>query len=270
MECDRRHRPVNPCKLFSSSPRKRGSRHCPSGMDSRFRGMTLIDGVEDRSMTADLFDSFPGPGPDQETLTEGAFLLRGFARDRAEALIAAVRAVEAAAPFRHLVTPGGYRMSVAMTNCGRVGWVSDRSGYRYDTDDPLAGRPWPEMPPVFAELADAASVRGRLRRLRARRLPDQPLRARLAPVAAPGPRRARHRRADRLGLAWPARDLPVRRAAAQRPDPPGAGGAWRRRGLGRPGAAGLPRHRHPAGRQPCAARPPADKPDLSEGPLMPL
>jgi len=110
-------------------------------------------------MTADLFDSLPGPGPDQETLAEGAFLLRGFARDRAEALIAAVRAVEAAAPFRHLVTPGGYRMSVAMTNCGRVGWVSDRSGYRYDPDDPIAGRPWPKMPPVFAELADSASVK---------------------------------------------------------------------------------------------------------------
>jgi len=110
-------------------------------------------------MTADLFDSLPGPGPDHETLAEGAVLLRGFARDKAEALIAAVRAVEAAAPFRHLVTPGGYRMSVAMTNCGQVGWVSDRSGYRYDPDDPIAGRPWPKMPEIFAALADAASVK---------------------------------------------------------------------------------------------------------------
>jgi alkylated DNA repair protein (DNA oxidative demethylase) len=110
-------------------------------------------------MTADLFDSLPGPGPDEEPLADGAVLLRGFARHQTEALIAAVRAVEAQAPFRHLVTPGGYRMSVAMTNCGQVGWVSDRSGYRYDPDDPIAGRPWPAMPPVFAGLADAASTR---------------------------------------------------------------------------------------------------------------
>ncbi|WP_026869440.1 DNA oxidative demethylase AlkB [Inquilinus limosus] len=110
-------------------------------------------------MMSDLFDSLPAPGPTEKTLAQGAVLLRGFARDRAEALVAAVRAVETQAPFRHLVTPGGYRMSVAMTNCGRVGWVSDRSGYRYDPIDPIAGRPWPEMPEIFAALADAASIK---------------------------------------------------------------------------------------------------------------
>ncbi|MGK9230724.1 DNA oxidative demethylase AlkB [Inquilinus limosus] len=110
-------------------------------------------------MMSDLFDSLPAPGPAEEALAQGAVLLRGFARDRAEALVAAVRAVETQAPFRHLVTPGGYRMSVAMTNCGRVGWVSDRSGYRYDPIDPIAGRPWPEMPEIFAALADAASIK---------------------------------------------------------------------------------------------------------------
>ncbi len=55
-------------------------------------------------------------------------------------------------PFRHMITPGGWRMSVAMTNCGKAGWVTDRSGYRYDRDRPGNGQPWPEMPEVFADL----------------------------------------------------------------------------------------------------------------------
>jgi alkylated DNA repair protein (DNA oxidative demethylase) len=57
-----------------------------------------------------------------------------------------------------MITPGGFRMSVAMTNCGRVGWVSDRSGYRYDTADPHTGLPWPAMPAVFRDLACRAAV----------------------------------------------------------------------------------------------------------------
>src|SRR4051794_11553812 len=97
--------------------------------------MTSNDGDGSRMM-ADLFDNLPSPGPREESLAEGAVLLRGFACDVAETLLVAVDAVAAAAPFRHLVTPGGYLMSVAMTNCGAVGWVSDRSGYRYDTHDP--------------------------------------------------------------------------------------------------------------------------------------
>jgi len=74
--------------------------------------------------------------------------------------LAAVEAVAAAAPFRHLVTPGGFRMSVAMTNCGSLGWVSDRRGYRYDCCDPATGRPWPAMPPVLLELARTAALAG--------------------------------------------------------------------------------------------------------------
>src|SRR6266852_5601620 len=97
------------------------------------------------------------PDTRHERLAPGAWLLRGFARDGATALIAAIENVKAAAPFRHLVTPGGFRMSVAMTNCGSLGWVSDRRGYRYDACDPLSGRPWPSIPPVFLELAEAAA-----------------------------------------------------------------------------------------------------------------
>ncbi|MCW2351725.1 DNA oxidative demethylase AlkB [Sphingobium sp. B12D2B] len=94
-------------------------------------------------------------------LDPGAMLLEGFALSMAEDLLGAVATIAETAPFRHLETPGGRRMSVAMTNTGRLGWVSDRRGYRYNEIDPLSGRPWPEMPSVFADLArSAASAAG--------------------------------------------------------------------------------------------------------------
>ena len=87
-------------------------------------------------------------------------LLRGFAKPSEADLIAALRDIVEQAPFRHMVTPGGYQMSVAMTNCGNVGWVTDRSGYRYDADDPEAGKPWPAMPALFCKLAGQAAAQG--------------------------------------------------------------------------------------------------------------
>src|SRR5213075_621285 len=76
-------------------------------------------------------------------------------------LLPLIEQVATRAPFRHLVTPGGQTMSVAMTNCGPVGWVSDRLGYRYSSRDPLTDRDWPRMPPEFEKLAlDAARVCG--------------------------------------------------------------------------------------------------------------
>ena len=88
-------------------------------------------------------------------LSPGAFVLRGFALPDDEHLRSAVLAVAAAAPFRHMQTPGGFTMSVAMTNCGEAGWVSDRTGYRYDRVDPESGKPWPPMPRVFVSAAAA-------------------------------------------------------------------------------------------------------------------
>ncbi len=87
-------------------------------------------------------------------------LLRGFAGSREGKLIADLRDIVEQAPFRHMVTPGGHQMSVAMTNCGSAGWVTDRSGYRYDGVDPESGKPWPVMPPSFRELAGRAAAQG--------------------------------------------------------------------------------------------------------------
>ena len=94
----------------------------------------------------------------QEWLEEGAVLLRGFATPEAPLLVEEVARIAQSAAFRHLVTPGGYTMSVAMTNCGRVGWVSDRTGYRYDPEDPQTGAPWPAMPEAFLNIAAHAAA----------------------------------------------------------------------------------------------------------------
>ena len=109
-------------------------------------------------MTADLFESAADVLPSREAMAEGAVLLRGFAKPFEADLVTDIGHVVAQAPFRHMVTPGGHRMSVAMTNCGRAGWVTDRSGYRYDADDPEGGKPWPAMPPSFCQLAAAAAT----------------------------------------------------------------------------------------------------------------
>ncbi|MEN3397451.1 DNA oxidative demethylase AlkB [Brucella melitensis] len=105
----------------------------------------------------DLFDNLNT----REIMAPGAVLLRGFALACEESILSAVARVCAAAPFRHMTTPGGYRMSVAMTNCGPVGWVTDRTGYRYSPADPETGKPWPSMPDTFLALAqDAARQAG--------------------------------------------------------------------------------------------------------------
>jgi len=98
------------------------------------------------------------PPPAIEPLGPGAVLLRAYAADEAEALVADIEAIAAAARFRHMETPGGFRMSVAMTNCGAAGWVTDRSGYRYDRHDPETGRAWPAMPARFRTLAERAAL----------------------------------------------------------------------------------------------------------------
>jgi alkylated DNA repair protein (DNA oxidative demethylase) len=87
------------------------------------------------------------------TLGPASIVLRGFALPFEEALVLGLSEVAATAPFRHMITPGGHRMSVAMTNCGESGWITDRTGYRYGARDPETGRPWPPMPGTFRDLA---------------------------------------------------------------------------------------------------------------------
>jgi len=113
----------------------------------------------DPAAQAELFDALAAPASvraDVE-LAPGAWLLRGFAINEAPALLAAIERVAEAAPWRRMETAGGWRMSVAMTNCGAAGWLSDRSGYRYDAIDPQTGQPWPAMPDEFAALATRAA-----------------------------------------------------------------------------------------------------------------
>ena len=88
-----------------------------------------------------------------ERIGEDAILLPGAASQEAPVLLAALQQVVAMAPWRHMLTPGGARMSVAMSNCGQVGWISDRRGYRYERVDPESGQPWPPMPAALRELA---------------------------------------------------------------------------------------------------------------------
>jgi alkylated DNA repair protein (DNA oxidative demethylase) len=137
---------------------------------------------------------FAGQGQDTRlALGEGITLLRGFADSRV--LMPLVEAVAAQAPFRHLVTPGGQTMSVAMTNCGRLGWVSDRRGYRYGPDDPTTGRAWPPLPAAFERLAlDAAREAG---------FPGFRPDACLVNRYAPGARLTAHRDADEQDFTQP-------------------------------------------------------------------
>jgi DNA oxidative demethylase len=112
------------------------------------------------ALTADLFEGVADVRPSREAMAEGAVLLRGFAKQHEVELIAALREITAQAPFRRMFTPGGHQMSVAMTNCGHAGWVTDRSGYRYDGADPESGNVWPAMPGPFRELAQRAAAEG--------------------------------------------------------------------------------------------------------------
>lgn len=108
-------------------------------------------------------DLFAAPPPEirNEPLAPGAWLLRGFAWHATTALLAGIELVLASAPLRNMQTPGGRRMSVAMSNCGVLGWVSDCHGYRYEACDPATGVPWPTMPHVFSRLAaEAATAAG--------------------------------------------------------------------------------------------------------------
>lgn len=110
--------------------------------------------------TFDLFaDNEPVQQARAEQIGEQSWVLRGFALPQVEQLLTELEAILVAAPLRHMVTPGGFSMSVGTSSCGQLGWITDRSGYRYSSVDPLSGLPWPSMPAVFADLAHEAAER---------------------------------------------------------------------------------------------------------------
>ncbi|TWC17594.1 MULTISPECIES: DNA oxidative demethylase AlkB [unclassified Pseudomonas] len=113
---------------------------------------------DDTPITLDLFaDESPATPGQIEQIGQQAFVLRGFALPWLEQLLPALETVLQTAPFRQMVTPGGFTMSVALSSCGALGWTTDRCGYRYTAHDPQSGRPWPDMPTLFRELAQAAA-----------------------------------------------------------------------------------------------------------------
>jgi alkylated DNA repair protein (DNA oxidative demethylase) len=155
----------------------------PGGLDPRILLPTLCGMINSSACPKaprydDLFD-LPSRGWEKVALASDAVVLRRFAFDGAAELLAALNAVLALAPFRNMVTPGGYTMSVAMTNCGAAGWVSDLAGYRYTRQDPLSGNPWPPMPAIFLSLATRAAAVAGFERF----LPDACLINRYAPGA---------------------------------------------------------------------------------------
>lgn len=111
----------------------------------------------ERPAAFDLVDRAQSERPETEQLAPGAMVLRRFASTQESVLLDAVHRIASAAPFRCMVTPGGRRMSVAMTNCGEVGWVTDLRGYRYDPIDPESRRAWPAMPDVIRAVAVGAA-----------------------------------------------------------------------------------------------------------------
>ena len=114
-------------------------------------------------MKPTTFDLFAENEPVQqaraEQIGEQSWVLRGFALPQVEQLLTELEAILAAAPLRHMVTPGGFSMSVGTSSCGQLGWITDRSGYRYSSVDPLSGLPWPSMPAVFAGPAHPTAER---------------------------------------------------------------------------------------------------------------
>lgn len=109
-------------------------------------------------LTGDLFADQQDALPAKEQLAAGTWLLRGFALPFVEEVLASLRGILRQAPFRQMVTPGGLTMAVALTNCGELGWISDRHGYRYGRLDPDSGEPWPAMPEGFLRLAGEAAA----------------------------------------------------------------------------------------------------------------
>lgn len=118
----------------------------------------MLKRIDSEPHTLSLFAEDVAQSPRTEPIGPRSFVLRGFALPLIDQLLTALQHVVEQCPFRHMTTPGGFTMSVALSNCGDVGWVTDRKGYRYTRTDPETGNPWPALPEVFMQLAQAAAT----------------------------------------------------------------------------------------------------------------
>lgn len=149
----------------------------------------------EQGITPDLFAEDCSPRPAQENLNNGPTLLRGLITQDEIAVLEAIESVLAQAPLREVFTPSGLRMSVTMSNCGHVGWISDRHGYRYSAQDPATGNPWPQMPELFRQIAQMAAAQAGF--------PDFAPDACLINRYATGARMSPHQDKDELDLQAP-------------------------------------------------------------------
>ena len=145
--------------------------------------------------TLDLFADAPPQRAATEQIGPQSFVFRGFAQPCLGELLPALEAVLIRAPFRIMQTPGGHSMSVALSSCGTFGWVTDRHGYRYTSNDPQTGEPWPAMPALFLELAESAARAAGFEGF----MPD----ACLINRYIPGAKMALHQDRDEQGYQWP-------------------------------------------------------------------
>jgi DNA oxidative demethylase len=150
-------------------------------------------------MQPTMFDLFADHEPVQqaraEQIGEQAWVLRGFALPEVDRLLSELNTVLAAAPLRHMLTPGGFSMSVGTSSCGRLGWITDRKGYRYSSVDPLSGLAWPALPAAFTDLARTAAEQAGF----ADFLPDSCL----INQYVPGAKMSLHQDKDEKGFAAP-------------------------------------------------------------------
>ncbi|MFY1663318.1 DNA oxidative demethylase AlkB [Pseudomonas sp. Pseu.R1] len=145
--------------------------------------------------TPDLFADEAAQPSAAERIGPQSFVYRGFALSWVDRLLPALESVLTRAPFRHMVTPGGHTMSVALSSCGRFGWTTDRNGYHYSPTDPHTSLPWPEMPAVFLELAHSAAEAAGFKNF----IPD----ACLINRYIPGAKLALHQDRDERDYQWP-------------------------------------------------------------------
>jgi alkylated DNA repair protein (DNA oxidative demethylase) len=149
----------------------------------------------DTPATLDLFADDTPQSPSTEHIGPRSYVFRGFALPLIDRLLPALESVLRQAPFRNMVTPGGFTMSVGLSSCGDFGWTTDRRGYQYTATDPQTGQPWPRMPEVFRELAQAAADAAGFANFD----PD----ACLINRYIPGAKMSLHQDKDELGYQWP-------------------------------------------------------------------